>query len=560
MKPVLAALLALSLGSCAKRPPAPEARSLTILAFNDIYRVEGLVESERGGLARLRTLRASLEAQGEDPLLLLAGDLLSPSFMGRVWAGDQMVEGLGLLDGDPAALDEDLWVIFGNHEFDRSKLADAAKLDQQVEGSGFRWVNSNVVFGAGEDGQPLVAAPNLVGEALVEKGGIKVGLIGVTIDSKHPAYVDRFLDPLTVLRERTAALRAQGAEVVVGITHLAMAEDLALLEQLGAEGPDLIVGGHDHVRQCAERGGRPVYKSDADAATASVIRLTLRGDGPPELDHRYAFLGGAPTPSAAVQCRSAPLEQSFAPDQAVQAWVDAKLVEFDRVWCVDRLQREAGCLAEPLTTTKTAFEAEEERIRRYETSGGSWVADRMRAAFAAEGAQIAFVNAGGLRLNQDLPAGATITRRHVEELIGFPTPLRLIRISGATLQKVVERSIYDWTGNGHWLQVSGFAFRHDPTAGTATALTLLGPDGPRPVRPDEQILAVVPDFLVNPSMGQDGYAMLSPADVISGDKAPELKQVLFEALLAAGEAGVAPAREGRVCNTLEGGPCLAAAP
>lgn len=552
----LTLLAGIGLG-CPKRSPTPEARTFTILGLNDIYRIEGLVESNTGGVARLRTLRASLEAEGQDVLVVLAGDLLGPSFMSRLYGGDQMIEGLGWLDGDPAARDEDLWVTFGNHEFDKSKLKDAARLDAQVEAAGFHWVSSNVVFARGEDGLPLIGAPNLVSGVVVERGGIKVGILGLTIDSKHPEYVETFLDPATVAREMTASLRAQGAEVVIAITHLAMAEDMALLQELGADGPDLVLGGHDHVRQCAEVGGRPVYKADADGVTASVIRVTLWEGAPLELDHRYAYLGGSPAPSAEVKCRSNPLERAFEPDPVVQAWVDERLSAFDATWCGEKMALAPGCLSEKLSVTTTPFIAEEERIRRYETSGGSWVADQMRAAFASQGAQIAFLNAGSLRLNQDLPAGAPITRRHVEELIGFPSPLRLVRIKGATLQAVVDRAVYDWTGSGHWLQISGFAYRHDPTAGTATALTLLTPEGPRPVRPDEDIVAVVPDFLVNAAMDQDGYTMLRPSDVISGDGTPELKQLLFERLSQAGAGGIAPAREGRICNTLESAPCLA---
>lgn len=556
----LLSLFALSvLVGCPKRPAPPETRSFTILAMNDVYRIEGLVEADKGGLARVRALRQALEAEGQDVLVMHAGDIVGPSFMSRVYGGDQMLEGLGRLDGDAGTFDARMWAIFGNHEFDKSKLSDAPRLDAQVEGSGFNWVNSNIVFGKGEDGSPLVAAPNLVSDAIVEVGGVKVGLLGLTIDSKHPEYVSAFKDPLTVAREESAALRLAGAEVVVAITHLAMASDEALLGELGPAGPDIIIGGHDHARQCAEVGGRPVYKADADAATVSVLRVTI-ADGTASLDHRYAFLGGAPSESALVRCQTSPLEMEIAPDPELKAWVDERRVAFDATWCAEKLGLAPGCLAERLTVTRTDFVAEEERIRRFETSGGSWVADQMRATYASQGAQIAFVNSGGLRLNQDLPAGAGVTRQHIEELIGFPTPLQLVRIKGSTLQQVVDRSIYDWTGNGHWLQVSGFAFRHDPVAGTATALTLLTPEGPRPVQPDEEIVVVVTDYLMNPAMGQDGYTMLTPDMVISQEQGPDLKQVLQDALVAAGEQGIAPAREGRICNTQESGPCLAVAP
>lgn len=533
-------------------------RTFTILAINDVYRIEGLVESDTGGLARVRALREALEAQGREVLVLHAGDLVGPSFMSRLYNGDQMIQGLGLLDGDPIARDEHMWVTFGNHEFDRSKLSDAPTLDAQIEASGFNWVSSNVVFAKGEDGAPLVAAPNLSEDAIVEVGGVKVGLIGVTIDSRTADYIASYLDPATVLRAHTAGLRDRGADVVVGLTHLPMAEDEALLQSLGADGPDVIIGGHDHTRQCADINGRPVYKADADAATATVLDVTLSPGKPMTLSHHYAFLGGKPEDSPEVQCKTRPLDISVQPDPTVAAWVTEREKIFDATWCTEKLGKQPGCLSEKLTTTNTRFVAEEERIRRYETSGGDWVTDRMRAAFADQGAQIAFMNSGGLRLNQDIPAGAGVTLQHVEELIGFPTPLRLIRIKGSTLQAVLDHAISDWTGNGHWLQISGFAYVHDPDAGTATKLTLLDPKGARPISPDEELLAVVPNFLVDPSNGQDGYTMLNPSMIVDTPQTPELKALLLGDLSAAGAQGIHPEQVGRICNTLEPGPCLAA--
>lgn len=550
------AMALLALWSCGPKKPVSTARSVTILAINDTYRVEGLLDANKGGLPRLRALREALEAERGPALVLHAGDMLNPSFMSRRYLGDQMIDGLNLLDGDASSFDNRMFVIFGNHEFDRSKMTDAAKLDSQIEASGFRWIDSNVVFTAGADGLPVVAAPNLVTDTVAEINGVKVGLMGITIDSKHPAFVDHFDDPIETARAKTAALRAAGAEVVVAVTHLAMVQDKAILSTLGKDGPDLIVGGHDHTRQCAVVDGRGVYKADADASTASVFTITVDQGRAPSVDHRFAFLGTEP--SASPLCPSPALNLAVAPDPSLQAWVDDLLVRFDKEWCTEVLALPAGCLAEPLGRTNTDFVAEEDRVRRFETSGGDWVADTMRAAFADKGAQIAFVNAGSLRLNQDIPGGSLLTRRHTEELIGFPANLRLVQIDGATLQLVLNRAIEDWTGNGHWLQVSGFAFQHDPTAGTATALTLLEKGGARPIKPDDKLLAVTNDFLLTPSSGQDGYTMLKPEMVVA--EGPELKALLQSALKAAGDAGISPVAEGRICNTLEPGPCLAIRP
>lgn len=64
--------------------------SITLLAVNDIYRVEGVDNGGRGGLARLRTLRAELETQNPGHVVLLhAGDLIFPSLLSRMFKGEQ---------------------------------------------------------------------------------------------------------------------------------------------------------------------------------------------------------------------------------------------------------------------------------------------------------------------------------------------------------------------------------------------------------------------------------------------------------------------------------------
>jgi 2',3'-cyclic-nucleotide 2'-phosphodiesterase (5'-nucleotidase family) len=172
----------------------------------------------------------------------------------------------------------------------------------------------------------------------------------------------------------------------------------------------------------------------------------------------------------------------------------------------------------------------------------------MVEAFAGCGAQAAFVNSGSLRLNQDVPAGP-ITRRTVEELFAYPAPLYLLRIDGRTLERVARQAIAGWPGSGNWLQISGFAFVHDTAAGKATDLRLLTPAGPRPVEPDEEILVVTNNYLIDPTIGdQDGFTMLTRAMVVEGCAANEtdLKSGVVVGALAAATDGIAPPVEGRI--------------
>ncbi|HEX7181819.1 MAG TPA: bifunctional UDP-sugar hydrolase/5'-nucleotidase [Thermoanaerobaculia bacterium] len=540
------ALALFLLGGCAANRAgrstgrAGQERTAVLLAVNDVYRIEGVDGGTAGGIARLRTLREELERRHPDLLLLHAGDFLFPSFQSRMFNGEQMIDVLNLADGAAAGFDERMFAVFGNHEFEKDKKKDAPMLDQRIEESQFCWLGGNVTFAAGEDGQPMVAADNLARSFLVESGGIRIGIFGVTVDSKKPEYVTAIADPIATARELTADLRSRGAEVVVALTHLNAKDDRRLLEELGGAGPDLIIGGHDHEHMAVDAGGRWVLKADADARTATVATLTLSPAGRLTVRHELRELEG----------------DSLRPDPQVQARVEEWLDKHEKLFC-EKAGDQPGCLEQVLGHSQVRLDAEENKIRGSETNLGDWVADRMLAAFAECGAQAAFTNSGSLRLNQDLPPGE-ITRRHVEELFAYPAPLHLLRIDGSTLQKAVDHTVQYWPGSGSWLQVAGMAYTHDQDAKAARNLTLLASGGGRPVDPAESILVVTNDYLVNPQAGdQDGYTMLQPSQIVKDCAADgkDLKDLVIQDLKAAEPQGIAPAAEGRICQGE--GKCLA---
>jgi 2',3'-cyclic-nucleotide 2'-phosphodiesterase (5'-nucleotidase family) len=512
-----------------------------LLAINDVYRIEGVEGGKQGGLARVRALRRELEREHPDLLVLHAGDLLYPSFASRMYNGEQMISVLDQLDGSDQR-DKRLFITFGNHEFEKRKKKDAGILAARIAQSQFTWLGGNVTLAESDDGRPFSAPGAVERSVLVTSGGIRIGLFGLTIPTADVQYAE-FARPNETARALTAQLRKAGAEVVVALTHLTAEEDRDLLETLGAEGPDLIVGGHEHERMAFEVGGRWVIKADADARTASVIKLRL-DRGPVEVSYEHRPLG---------------LDQprSPEPDPSVQALVDQWQARHEKEFCASK-QASPNCLEEVYGRTSTVLEGEENKIRGRETSLGDWIGDQMLKSFAPCGAQVAFLNAGTLRLNQDLAAGSTLTRRQVEELFGFPTPLHLIRLSGKLLQETADQSVYGWPGSGSWLQIAGFAFVHDGPSKAATHLALLTPSGALAVKPDDEILAVTGDYLVNPEIGdQDGYTFL-PTEEVPGCAASgkDIKDVVIAALRAAEPGGIAPKVEGRICQGAEG-PCLA---
>ncbi|MCP3670824.1 MAG: hypothetical protein GY814_10405 [Gammaproteobacteria bacterium] len=365
--------------AAAEKEPA---RQVTILAINDVYRLDYL--------PYVRSLRTKLEEVSGDVLLLHAGDFLFPSLLSRVYMGEQMVDVLNHLDGNGKVFDPYMFVIFGNHEFDKSRLQHAGMLQQRIQQSQFYWLNSNVVFRKNHEDQPLVQAEQMVPSHIVDVNGIRVGLLGVVTDIKSAEYIERFLTPEQVLRKGVAQLRRQGAEVVVAVTHLAMSQDEALLKALGSEGPDLIIGGHEHERQTSLINGRRIVKGDADARTVAVVEIKPGQNSLPDVQLEFVELPG-----------------DYASEHKVKQLAMAWKKRFNTEYC-GKLGKASNCLHQPLGNTRVDLIAEELSIRRFETNLGNWLADLAREQFSHKGAQIAFLNSGGMRLNSNLAAGSVI--------------------------------------------------------------------------------------------------------------------------------------------------------
>jgi 2',3'-cyclic-nucleotide 2'-phosphodiesterase (5'-nucleotidase family) len=188
---------------------------------------------------------------------------------------------------------------------------------------------------------------------------------------------------------------------------------------------------------------------------------------------------------------------------------------------------------------------------------GNWLADLARQAFANKGAQIALLNSGGMRLNQNIPADSTITRKQISTLFAYPTRLVQIKLTGAQLQQALSHSVSDWTGNGHWLQVSGLAFRHDPDKEKADQLHLITESGLKPITAEDELIVVVNDYLIDSSGNRDGYTMLSESLLVEPKaKRPDLRDLVIKSLQEAGEQGISPKRDGRICNIRDRLECM----
>jgi 2',3'-cyclic-nucleotide 2'-phosphodiesterase (5'-nucleotidase family) len=549
---LLACVAALGLSACTvgnvKQPvPAQSdspSRQFNVLAINDVYNVEGTDGGQSGGMARLRTLRQQLGAKDQPVLLLHGGDFLFPSSMSSQYKGQQMVDLMNRVDGDENAFDDRFYVTFGNHEFDKKAMKYASMINQRIAESDFYWLGSNVHLKPEASEASEGFNRSLLKNAITTINGVKVGLYSITTNIAIPDYAQIDSDYVAVSKRNIAQLKALGAEVIIAVTHLTMSQDKALLTALGELGPDVVFGGHEHNRQVACVGKRCIIKADADIRSATIATITLSGQGEVKVSHRFSLIK----------------DSTIVADPELVARTDYWINRYQQEYCQKNNQFD-NCLLEPFGKTSVDLIAEELEIRRFETNLGAYVAEQAIAAFDSvalpgnKKVQVALVNSGSLRLNQNIPAGSAINNWIINGIFQYPADLRVIEISGKTLKAVVNHQIQSWTGNGWWLQSAGIAFIHDVQNQRVTDLTLIDVKGNKtPVKDDDKIVVVANNYITNPdSVGdQDGYTMLNLAnELVYADQLIDLKDHIISHIksLYKDNKAIAPQLPGRICST-----------
>ena len=392
-----------------------------ILQLNDVYKIEGLEGGQSGGLARVRTLRKHLESDGTPVLVLHAGDAIYPSVMSKYLDARPMIEVMNLLDGDPEKVDDHLIVTFGNHEFDKS---DARVLLSCLNESAFQWVATNTrwcnpacteLFPKSSD-VLIVELPN----------GIDVGIMGLLYPLKK-SYVQS-TDPISAARDSMAALRDDGADVVVAVTHQDMPDDVKMVQ--GVPGIDVVVGGHDHLFMQRQSGGTWIAKADADAKSVIVWDVAV-----PRFGRVTA------TPLRFV------LDSTVAKDPVVD-------LEVQR-WMSELSAKLGG--NETLGTTKNLLEGVEPAVRGRETALGNLLADVAREQMQTD---VGLINGGSIRINDNIPPGP-ITKYDMEGIFYYTNTLVGFSVTGEQLLDLLRNSVSRAdSGDGRFLQVSGLTFKY----------------------------------------------------------------------------------------------------
>lgn len=118
---------------------------------------------------------------------------------------------------------------------------------------------------------------------LTSSNGIKIGVIGLverewldTINSLPPNLI--YKSASATAKELVPGLRAQGAELIIAVTHQREPNDNKLAEKTPDGLIDIILGGHDHFYQHNLINGTHVLRSGSDFKQLSYIEARRRPD------------------------------------------------------------------------------------------------------------------------------------------------------------------------------------------------------------------------------------------------------------------------------------------
>ena len=402
-----------------------------ILQLNDVYKIEGLENGSVGGMARIRTERLRLEADGTPVLLLHAGDALFPSVMSKYLAARPVTRLMNMLDGDAGAFDRRMVATLGNHELEK---ADPLYTLGRLAESDFRWVASNVHYCSGGNCNQTFAdrVATAADTLIVDGGNVPVGIFGLTIYSGESDYfrIDHKDENArwAVVRASIDSLKARGARVIVALTHQDFVDDVAMAEKFPEI--DLVVGGHDHQYIQQTIGRCVIAKGDADARSVIAWDVRVPDSGPPVVKAERVMLDATVPKDAAV-------------DAEVQRWTA-------------NLARILGPNDE-IGRTQNLLEGVEPAVRGRETALGNFLADVARDWMKTD---VGLVNGGSIRINDNIPPGP-VRKYDMEGVFYYGNPLVAFNVTGAQLRELLNDAVQRVNvGDGRFLQVGGVKFRY----------------------------------------------------------------------------------------------------
>ncbi|WP_373635626.1 bifunctional UDP-sugar hydrolase/5'-nucleotidase [Yoonia sp. SS1-5] len=492
--------------------------TLTILHTNDFHarfepisRFDGPCSAEDndagecfGGTARLITAVNEARARSNNAILVDGGDQFQGTLFYTYYKGAMAAEFMNQLGYDGMTV--------GNHEFDDGPEV----LRGFMDAVDFPVLMSNADVSA----EPLLADV-LMKSTIIERGGEKIGLIGLTPEDTDelaaPGDNITFSDPSTAVQGEVDKLTAEGVNKIVVLSHSSYAVDKMVAEN--TTGVDVIVGGHSNSLLGDMDGSEGPYPTMV--GDTAVVQAYAYGKYLGELNITFDDEG------VITEASGAPI------------LIDGGVTEDEAV--VSRIAE----LAQPLEEIRNKVVAEtateivgvREECRSQECAMGSLIADAMLERVKDQGIQIAIQNGGGIRASID---AGEVTMGEVLTVLPFQNTLSTFEVTGDKILAALENGVSQIEeGAGRFPQVAGMTFTVDPAAEAGSRVSDIK-IGDAPLDLAATYGVVSNNYVRN---GGDGYDMFKDA-ANAYDFGPDLADVTAEFIAA--NSPFTPYKDGRI--------------
>ncbi len=261
---------------------------------------------------------------------------------------------------------------------------------------------------------------------MCEAGGLRVGVIGLAatiLDKTMPPNFAgglRFTDGIDETRMEAARLRADGADLIVVLSHLGYPQDICLAESVS--GLDVIISGHTHNRLevPTEANGALIIQSGCHGSFVGRLDIEMQQGRIVRSHHRLI-----------------PVDDSIAPDAGAQAMVETAM--------------HASRALQETVVGHTSI-----ALHRA-TSLDSPMDDLLLAAITTAAATtIAFSN--GWRYGAPIPPGP-VTLNDLWNMIPTNPPVSVVDLSGAEIWELIEKNLENTFSVEPFGQRGGYAKR-----------------------------------------------------------------------------------------------------
>jgi len=381
--------------------PAPLAQpvSLVILHSNDVH--ARAVESKTElGYARIASIVGKYRAMNPNTIVIDAGDAFHGLPIANVEAGASIVRLMNAVGYD--------FMTPGNHDFNYGQER-LLELNRQAS---FTILAANVYKG----GQRLFT-PYYLGDY----NGLRVAIFGLatpeTLFKSDPKNTEglTFTDPIAEAKKVVAELAGE-YDLLIAIAHLgvdASSDPTSVKVAAAVPQIDVLIDGHSHSSlaeiELVNKSGALVASAVSYGVGFGVVEIEVGKDR--KIAKRSAR---TITPASDPDLVSNP---------AVKAMLDGITKEQDAI------------LSVKVGATAVALEGKREIVRTSESNLGKLIANGMRSA---TGADIAFINGGGLR--DSIPAG-DITKKQIFTVQPFGNLVWTTKVKGSELDAIVEHGV-----------------------------------------------------------------------------------------------------------------------